>query len=163
MYRAFMIAAMLFLGYIANAQTPAAVIPDFSFEKEDGTAFTRKSMTAGTISFFVFFDTECDHCLHAIEYLEAHRQELLQAKLYLVTLDGKEKARSFLTEHASGLVKVKNTTVLLDTKNQFITRFGPRKYPSLMLYSKQGKLLLYDDDEKKIPSFLKEIREQIKK
>lgn len=141
-----------------NAQNPAATIPEFSFEKQDRSVFARKDLSPGSASFFVFFDTECDHCQHAIEYLNQHQQELSKAKLYLITLDSREKVSPFLDKHGGKLKKAKNTVLLFDTKNQFITRFGPRKYPSLMLYSKDGKLLLYDDDEKNLPKFIGKIK-----
>lgn len=141
-----------------NAQEPAATIPEFSFEKQDRSSFTKKDLTPAVFSFFVFFDTECDHCRHAIEYLDKHQAELAKAKLYLLTLDAREKVFPFLQKHGSKLWVAKNTMLLFDTKNQFITRFGPRKYPSLMLYSRDGKLLLYDDDERSLPEFIKKIK-----
>lgn len=142
----------------ANAQNPAATIPDFSFEKQDRSVFAKKDLMPGPFSFFVFFDTECDHCQHAIAYLNEHQPQLAKAKLYLITLDSREKVAPFLEKYGAKLKKAKNTLLLFDTKNQFITKFGPRKYPSLMLYSKEGKLLLYDDDEKNLPKFIDKIK-----
>ena len=46
------------------AQVPAATVPDFTFYKFNKTAFANKDLSAGKILFFVFFDTECDHCQH---------------------------------------------------------------------------------------------------
>jgi thioredoxin-related protein len=153
------IIVFLLLFFIAgNAQNPAATIPEFNFEKQDRSVFTKKDLPPGFFSFFVFFDTECDHCQHAIEYLNKHQPELARAKLYLLTLDSREKVLPFLEKYGSKLKKTKNTLLLFDTKNQFITRFGPRKYPSLMLYSKDGKLLLYDDEEKNLPGFMEKIK-----
>lgn len=151
--------SLLVIGVAGRSQTPAAIIPDFSFEKANGTGFVKKDLTAGLPSFFVFFDTGCDHCQHAIEFLDKHQAQLQKAKLYLITLDGKDQVKIFLSKHGASLAKAENTTLLFDTKNQFIARFGPRKYPSLMLYSAEGKLLLYEDDEQKLPVFLKKIGE----
>ncbi len=157
-YRISFIALLALLFSSGNAQQPAASVPEFSFEKQDRSVFTKKDIPSGSIAFFVFFDTECDHCRHAIEYLNDHQQELSKAKLYLVTLDSREKVGPFLEKYGGKLKKAKNTMLLFDTKNQFITRFGPRKYPSLMLYSKDGKLLLYDDEEKNLPRFIEKIK-----
>ena len=140
------------------SQQPASIIPDFSFERADGTAFSKKDLPRSSLAFFVFFDTQCDHCQHALQYLNTHRLDFIKANLYLITLDNQEDARSFLEKNAAQLVKAKNVWQLFDTKNQFIARFRPRKYPSLMLYSGTGKLLLYEDDEKKLPAFAGEIR-----
>ena len=155
---------LLFMLFVVsgNAQNPAATIPEFNFEKQNGSTFSKKDIASGHLSFFVFFDTECDHCQHAIEYLSAHQEELSSAKLYLVTMDSREKAMAFLDKHGSQLKKIKNTVLLFDTKNHFITRFAPRKYPSLMLYSKSGRLMLYDDDERSLPRFMEKITRQRK-
>ncbi|RYY52112.1 MAG: hypothetical protein EOO09_22260 [Chitinophagaceae bacterium] len=142
----------------AGAQTPAAVIPDFEFSKPDGSVFKKGNLTAGKQRFFVFFDTGCDHCQHAITFLDGHLAELVPAAVYLVTADPQPAAGTFLAKYGPRLLKSKNIQLLFDTKNHFITRFTPRKYPSLMLYSKDSKLVLYDDDEKKLPVFLSKIR-----
>jgi cytochrome oxidase Cu insertion factor (SCO1/SenC/PrrC family) len=147
-----------FMSGIAAAQTPAATIPGFTFFKFNKTAFTNKDLASGKIVFFVFFDTECDHCQHAIEYLNQHQKELDKAAVYLISVDGREKVAAFLSKHGSNLNGKKNILLLQDTQNEFILKFKPRKYPSLFLYSPQKKLMLYDDDEKKLPVFLQQIK-----
>jgi len=46
-------------------------------------------------------------------------------------------------------------TMLQDTKNQFIIRFKPRKYPSLFLYDANKKLLDYEDNPENMFRFSK--------
>src|SRR6187431_2293872 len=87
---------LLLLGAGAAAQVPAATIPEFKFAKQDKSAFTNKQLAAGKKLFFVFFDTECDHCQHAITSLNSHHQELNNAAVYLLTLDETAKTRDFL-------------------------------------------------------------------
>ena len=140
------------------AQTPAATIPEFTFFKFNKTAFTNKELTTNKILFFVFFDTECDHCQHAIQYLNQHHKELDKAAVYLISIDGREKVTTFLNKNGNNLMSKKNILLLQDTKNEFILKFKPRKYPSLFLYSSQRKLILYDDDEKKLPIYLEKIK-----
>jgi thiol-disulfide isomerase/thioredoxin len=148
----------LFISVNIAAQTPAATIPDFTFYKFDKTAFTNKDLATGKKIFFVFFDTECDHCQHGIQYLNQHQKELDKVAVYLLTLDNPAKAAAFLGKYGNNLINKKNILLLQDTKNQFILKFSPRKYPSLFLYSPQKKLLVYDDDEKKLPVFLERIK-----
>ncbi len=143
---------------VAEAQVPAATIPPFSFSKHDKTLFTNKDLAAGKKIFFIFFDTECDHCRHAITYMNGHHQGLNNAAVYLLTLDEPAKTRGFLKQHGNHLLNKKNVTILRDYRNEFINKFRPRKYPSLFLYSADKKLILYDDDEKQIPVFLKHIK-----
>lgn len=149
---------VLAVTFACKAQNPAISIPEFSFERHDRTEFSRKDITVARFSFFIFFDIGCDHCQHAMGYLDAHVKELARTKVYLITMDSREKVKPFLEKHGSNLRKAGNVLLLFDTKNHFITRFNPRKFPSLMLYSKEGKLLLYDDDEKNLPRFLEKIK-----
>lgn len=142
----------------AAAQTPAATIPDFTFFKSNKTVFTNKDLATGKKIFFVFFDTECDHCQHGIQYLNQHQKELDKAAVYLLTMDNPVKATAFLSKYGNNLNAKKNITLLQDVQNEFIRKFGPKKYPSLFLYSPQKKLILYDDNEKNLYKFLEQIK-----
>lgn len=148
----------LFITAGASAQVPAATIPDFTFYRFNKTAFTKKDITPGKTIFFIFFDTECDHCQHAVQYLEQHHKELGKAAVYMLSLDNKEKVMSFLNKYGKSLPGKKNVLLLRDVLNEFVRKFSPRKYPSLFLYSAQHKLVMYDDDEKKLPDFLSRIK-----
>ena len=149
---------ILFFSVNVAAQTPAATIPDFTFYKFDKTVFTNKDLATGKKIFFVFFDTECDHCQHGIQYLNQHQKELDKVAVYLLTMDNQVKVNAFLGKYGNNLINKKNIQLLQDTKNQFILKFSPRKYPSLFLYSPQKKLILYDDDEKNLYQFLEKIK-----
>ena len=153
-------AIILFFSITINviAQTPAQTIPSFTFKRLNQKEFSNKDLAAGKLIFFVFFDTECEHCQHAIQYINQHQEEFAKAAVYLVSVDLKEKVTVFMSKHGNNLTGKKNITVLQDSKNQFILKFSPRKYPSMFLYSPQKKLLLYDDDEKSLDKFLVKIK-----
>lgn len=140
------------------AQTPAATIPSFNFVKQDKSAFTNKNLVAGKMIFFVFFDASCDHCQHAIQYINEHQQDFNNAAVYLITIDNPTTTELFLNKYGSNLKSKKNVTVLRDINNEFIRKFGPRKYPSMFLYSAQQKLLLYDDEPKNLIKFSNQIK-----
>ncbi len=144
--------------HVLRAQVPAQTIPDFRFLQKTGTAFTRQQLPAGKPLFFAFFDITCDHCQKAMQYLNSHSRELGKAAIYLVTLDPGPSAEAFLGKHAPQLLRQPNTVLLRDTRNQFITLFQPKKYPSLFLYSSRKELILYSDEEKDLPSFVKKIQ-----
>lgn len=149
---------LLFLSSGITAQTPAATVPEFNFMKMNKTAFTKKNLETGRMLFFVFFDSECDHCHHALQYINQHYLEFGKAAIYLVTLDNNEKANSILSHYAPKLLNNRNVTILQDIHNEFIQKFGPRKYPSLFLYSVKRQLILYDDEEQNLYKFLKQIK-----
>jgi len=141
-----------------QAQVPAQTVPDFRFLQKNGTAFTRQQLPAGKPLFFAFFDITCDHCQKAMQYLNSRYRELSKAAIYLVTLDPGPSAEAFLGKHAPQLLRQPNTLLLRDTRNQFITLFQPRKYPSLFLYSPQQQLILYSDEEKDLSAFVTKIK-----
>lgn len=137
------------------AQTPAQKIPDFRFIRKSGAAFTRQDLATGKPVFFVFFDITCEHCRMSLQYLNGHYRELNKVALYLVTMDPGPSAEAFLASVAPQLAKQPNVLLLRDTRQQFITLFQPKKFPSLFLYSTNQQLVLYSNEEKDLPVFLK--------
>jgi len=156
-FKIFLLTLISFLSIEIIAQTPAATVPPFSFLKADKTEFSNKDLASGTKLLFVFFDTECEHCQHVISYMDAHYSQFSNAAIYLITLDPENKTAPFFEKYASRLIGKHKVMVLLDYKSEFIKKFTPRKYPSLFIYSAQKKLLLYGDDEKQLPEFVKVI------
>lgn len=138
-----------------SAQTPAKTIPEFTFYKLDKTPFTNKNVTSGKQVLFIFFDVTCDHCQHTISTLNKRISECSKISIYLISLEDKTAITNFFKQYGKNLPAQKNVTILQDSKNQFITQFSPRKYPSVFLYSAQKKLLLYDDEDQYLEKFFK--------
>ena len=143
------------LSYTASAQTPAQTIPAFTFYKLDKTPFTNKNLTTGKEVLFIFFDVTCDHCQHTISTLSKRISECSKISIYLISLEDKTAITNIFNQYGKNLPTQKNVTILKDSKNQFITQFGPRKYPSVFLYSAQKKLRLYDDEDQYLEKFFK--------
>lgn len=149
--------SLLFLALFGTgsiAQTPAQTVPDFTFFQRDHKPFTRKDVAKGKPLFFLFFDASCEHCRRAIAYINDRFDGFKSASLYLITLDDAATTDRFLATYGAGLKGKGNVTLLRDNNNEFIPKFGPRKYPSLFLYSKERRLLLYDDNDEALPKFL---------
>ena len=147
----------LLVSFNVTAQTPAQTVPVFDFYKFDKTAFTNKNLTPGKMSFFMFFDCDCDHCQHAMTNLNKNFQEYKKAAVYLISLDDTDKIKAFMQKFGPNVNNQKNVTMLLDVRNEFITRFNPRKYPSMFLYSADKKLLAYEDNPDNMFRFLKQL------
>jgi hypothetical protein len=90
--------------------------------------------------------------------MNEHYKEYTKSAIYLVTVDVKARVNPFLDTYAPNLKNNKNVTLLQDLKNEFILKFKPRKYPSMFLYSKEKKLMLYDDNEQNLSAFLPKIK-----
>ena len=150
---------ILFLCFItaheSSSQTPAQIIPEFTFNRLDKTLFTNKNVTSGKEVLFIFFDVTCDHCQHTISTLSKRIKECQKISIYLISLEDKTAINNFFNHYGKNLTGQKNVTILQDSKNQFITQFGPRKYPSVFLYSAHKKLLLYDVEDQYLEKFFK--------
>jgi peroxiredoxin len=129
-----------------SATPPAQTVPAFEFYKLDKSLFTNKNLAVNKPLFFFFFDCTCDHCQQAMKYLNQHFKDFKNAGVYLISLDTQQAMTAFLNKYAPNVINQKNVTVLQDTKTEFITRFKPRKYPSLFLYDANRKLLDYEDN-----------------
>jgi peroxiredoxin len=143
--------------FSSQAQTPAQTIPDFTFFKLDKTPFTNKNVVSGRQTLFIFFDVTCDHCQHTIKTLSSRINECKNISIYLISLEDKAAITSFFNQYGKNLPSQENITILQDTKEQFIAKFNPRKYPSVFLYSSQKRLLLYDDEDQYLEKFFKKI------
>jgi peroxiredoxin len=125
---------------------PAQTVPAFEFARFDKTEFTNKNLASNKPLFFFFFDCTCEHCQHAMTYLNANFKDYKNAAVYFISLDSVQTINNFLHKYAPDVIGQKNVTILLDAKTQFITKFKPRKYPSLFLYDANKKLLDYEDN-----------------
>ncbi len=140
-----------------EAQYGTQILPEFNFYKFDKTPVNKKAIPLGKLVLFIFFDVSCDHCRQAINIFNNHYLDLNKTIIYLITLDNKTNVEKFVQKYGTNLYGSKNVTVLQDLKNEFIVKFKPRKYPSMLLYSASGKLLLYDDQPASIGNFLQKI------
>lgn len=147
----------LIISHFSLAQVKS--VPEFNFTKmADGSPFTPKDIPTGKKTLFVFFDTECPHCMRAISEYNEHEKELNDINVILITMDKRDVAVGFLKNFGPKLISKKNVTVLADKQNQFIAKFLPRKYPSMFLFGKSNQLIKYSDEETEIPIFLKHIQ-----
>ena len=142
----------------ASAQNPAGAIPNFTFYRLNKSPFSNKDLRAGKMSFFVFFDSDCDHCQHAVLSINKSYQEFKNVSVYLISLDNEQKINYFMNHYGSNLKAEKNVTLLQDAKNNFLPKFNPRKYPSMYLFSKEGKLIMYEDNPENIFRIIKQIQ-----
>lgn len=147
---------ILFVTINVCGQVPAKTVPSFTFKRLDKSNFSNRNLEQGKFLFFVFFDIECDHCHRSITYINQHYKEFKKTAIYLITLDSAEKIKPFMNKYGIGLKDKKNVAILQDTKNEFIQKFGPRKYPSLFLYSEKKELMLYDDNEQNLFKFIQQ-------
>src|SRR6478752_4761623 len=79
-----------------SAPSPAQTIPAFEFSRFDKTSFTNKDLAANKPLFFFFFDCTCDHCQHAMTYLNQNFGAFKKSAVYLISLDNQEMMKAFM-------------------------------------------------------------------
>jgi peroxiredoxin len=151
----------LFAGDIF-CQIPAQTLPDFKFYKPDQSTFTAKDLPQDKMVFFIFFDSDCEHCQIAVKNINQHYQSFRKVSICLVSVDGNDKINRFISLYGNHLNGHSNVVVLEDKLNQFIEKFKPYKYPSMFLYSTDRKLIDYEDNEQTVFRFINDINKTIK-
>lgn len=140
------------------AQMQAKTIPPFTFFKQDSTAFTNQDLAKKGLLYFIFFDADCSHCQYAVSSINKYNNAFDSVSLYFVTFDKNSKINPFMDKYGYLLRGKNNVTVLQDTLQEFIVKFKPQKYPAMFLYSSEGELIHYSDNEKDVPKFIKLIK-----
>ena len=141
-----------------TAQIPSLVVPDFTFFKLDDTPFSYKHMLPHRPSLFSFFDVTCSHCQSAMKMLSSNYQQLKESGVYLVTMDRKDAVLKFLKVYGPNFLNKQNVFILQDLRQEFIPKFQPVKYPSVFLYDEHRKLVVYENDDKKMLMLLKRVK-----
>ncbi len=149
----------LFFSINTQAQPPAQTVPAFNFYRFDKSTLTNKDLPTGKMLFFFFFDPSCEHCQQAMSNLNKDFQQYAKAAVYLISVDDPKVITAFINKYAPSLKNKKNVTLLVDTKNEFLEKFKPLRYPSMFLYSSKNVLLDYEDNENSMFRFLKYLKQ----
>jgi len=148
---------LLLISFSAWAQHPAETVPDFKFFTFKNTTFTAKDLICCKPLFLIYFDASCEHCQRAVTKLNDEYPKLKDVSIYLISSDPRLEVVHFMKKYGTSLYTKKNVTLLLDPKNEFISKFGPRKYPSMFLYSERKTLLDYEDNEESMFRILNQV------
>ncbi len=139
------------LSSTAQQPVPAKQLPDFQFATLDGGRdFTPASLQPGRLTFFFFFDADCEHCQRAVSHLQDQLKNFANCNICLVSLDPPDKIALFLAAHAPVIHKAPGVILLRDPRDQFRWRFHPYHYPGMFLYSPKGELLDYEDNDETV-------------
>lgn len=137
----------------AQVPTPGTDLPKAQFYTMNGKVFSTDMIPKGTKSLLMFFDATCDHCQKVAAAISKRSKDITGVQLYLLTQDEDRSINYFMDNFAKPLKTLKNVTILKDKDLVFIPLFHPKQYPSLYLYGKDKKLILYSSNEKDVDKF----------
>lgn len=141
----FCLAIGLFFSWALFGQ--AQVLPEFTFYRADGRPFGRHDLPLNMPLLFVFFDPDCPHCQQAVRHIGEQFDLNGKTEICLVSVEKWDKIRSFISVYGVKLKDRGNVVWLRDSVAEFIGKFKPLKFPAMLLYSRDGKLVDYEDNE----------------
>lgn len=142
-FRTLLLVSVLFIYVQVKGQQPT-ILPQFTFFKLDGKAFSNKNLVPGKKNLFMLFDVTCEHCQRESSLLNTNYAKFKDVNIYMITLDQAHIIPQFFNTYAKGLNTKPNVIILQDKNQLFIPSFLPKMYPAMYLYSSAGKLLGYN-------------------
>jgi peroxiredoxin len=150
----FFICLGFFSGNVNAQSTPVQNIPNFTFYRMNGQAFSKKDLTKDKKIVIVFFDITCDHCQHELKAMSDNYEKFKKAEFYLVSLDEVAGIKGFVSKYAPKMSAKPNVTLLRDFNREFIIKFLPVQYPAMYVFSPKGHLIKYFGQNSKIKDIL---------
>lgn len=129
----------------------AKEIPYFTFYTLDSQRFTKESFDSERTKLILYFNSECDHCEKQAKWLRNEIDLLSELELTFISFEEMSAIKSFRDLHDFNQT---NITFLQDARLTFADKFGVGKFPSILLYSKKGKLIHKFEGETKVEKIL---------
>ncbi|GAA4203578.1 hypothetical protein GCM10022289_20100 [Pedobacter jeongneungensis] len=145
-FRNLLLILLLAVTFQVKAQQPT-LLPQFTFYRLDGKAFSNTDIKQGKKNLFILFDCTCEHCQRESKILNTNYAKFKDVNIYMITMDEGYIIPQFFDSYAKGLNAKPNVLVLQDKKRIFIPTFLPKQYPAMYLYSPAGKLLMYQSGD----------------
>mgnify|MGYP002639971075 CR=1 FL=1 len=130
-------------------------IPYFTFYTLDQQRFVKDSFDTERIKFIMYFNSECDHCQKQARWLRKGLQENLTSFKDLEMIFISFEEMSMIKEYRDKYQFTQsNITFLQDSRLTFADKFGVGSFPSILIYTKEGKLIKKFEGETKIEEVL---------
>lgn len=126
-------------------------IPYFTFYTLDSQRFTKDSFDSKRTKLILYFNSECDHCEKQAKWLSEDIDAFSDLELTFISFEEMGAIKSFRDTHN---FHQKNITFLQDARLTFSDKFGVESFPSILLYSKKGKLIHKFEGETKVEKIL---------
>ena len=153
---------MLGSGIVAKAQADTTTAPYKRFPSlppiqillsDSVTMFTKADLKENKPLLLMIFSPDCSHCQHETEEMIAHKDEMKDIQIVMITLYSFEKMKDFITRYK--LDQLPNVTVGRDI-NYFTPGFySLRNLPFMAMYGKNGQLIGGFEGSLSIPEVIK--------
>ena len=114
-------------------------IPEFSFKTLDNTDFTKNDLDRDKPKLIIYFNSECEFCQSEAIRIQKNLIDFKGIQLVFISYEPIEKIRSFAEQYK--LLNKENVIFLEGEKLFFVNSLDVKKFPYMLLYSKEGKLI----------------------
>jgi len=103
------------------------------------TMFTKAEIPEKKQVLFILFDPDCSHCQHETEEIIAHRDEMKNIEIVMVTMQTLTKMKDFISNYK--LNELSNVVVGKDIYFFMPSFYMIHNLPFLALYNRKGELI----------------------
>lgn len=146
------------MNYKKQVAQQIASLPAFSFADLQGNTFTNSHLKQNLATVFVYFNSECDFCLHEAQSIQANLSKFNETQFVFISTEEQEAIEKFAREQQ--LLGVANVTFLQDRTHNFAKDFDANSIPYSLIYNKQGVLLARHKGQIKAETILQVLAEK---
>jgi thiol-disulfide isomerase/thioredoxin len=143
-----------------KAVQPGSTAPDFTLLKRDSSKFTLSSVTKGKYTMIDFWASWCHPCRQAIPHWKGIYQKYHTKGFDIVSVSDDNKWNSWIKAmdiEKMPWIQVDDAFARKNMPGEVCSLYMITGLPCYVLLDKEGKILVYTDDEAKIDARLKEI------
>ena len=143
--RAILLLVLCFLGFMGykiyqkidhkkKVEQQIATLPTFLFTDLEGNTFTNSNLKENLATVFVYFNSECDYCLHEAQSIQTNLSRFRKTQFVFISTEDKEAIEKFARERQ--LLDVENVIFLQDKVHNFAKDFDVNSIPYSLIYNK---------------------------
>ena len=129
----------------------AKTIPYFTFTTLDNHRFTKDDFDNVRTKLILYFNSECEHCEKQGKWLSDEISSFDDLELTFISFEEMDAIKSYRDKYNFNR---KNITFLQDSRLTFSDKFGVETFPSILIYTKEGKLVKKFEGETRVTTIL---------
>jgi len=129
----------------------AKKIPYFTFTTLDNHRFTKDDFDNVRTKLILYFNSECEHCEKQGKWLSEDIDTFDDLELTFISFEEMDAIKGYRDTYKFNR---KNITFLQDTRLTFSDKFGVETFPSILIYTKEGKLVKKFEGETRVKDIL---------
>lgn len=141
----------------AEIENNVKTLQQFSFiDITNNKPFSNKELKQDTISVFIIFNTDCEHCQYEATEISKNNEQFKNAQILFISYEEIKTIKTFAEKYK--LNNISNIHVLKTSTDALFKTFGSLSIPSIYIYDKNDKLLKNYKGEAKPEAIIKYLK-----